>query len=68
MSMSTSYFSHAWLNRENSEYTDYPQYFENHKDVVTDEVWGMSYDSLHPLSQSQVSEWVAMRYCNDKNL
>ena len=56
---------HNWLTRANSEYTDYPEYFEKMKDVVTQEAWRRNYADLHPLSQSQVREWVASRYCKE---
>jgi len=56
------YFHHNWLMRKGSEYTDYPKYFEDNKNVVTQELWGLDYDALHPISKSQINERVAMRY------
>ena len=48
--------------RKGSEYTDYPKYFEDNIDIVTQEVCGLKYEDLHPLSKSRMREQVAMRY------
>jgi len=50
------------MMRSGSEFTDYPEYFEDNKNVVTQELWGLDYDALHPISKSQINERVAMRY------
>lgn len=57
-----TYYHHNWLMRSGSEFTDYPKYFEDNIDIVTRELCGMKYNELHPLSQSQMREQVAMRY------
>ena len=56
------YFHHNWLMRKGSEYTDYPQFFEDFKDAETQRIWGLNYNDLHPISKSQINEQVAMRY------
>lgn len=56
------YYHHNWMMREGSEFTDYPKYFEDNKDVVTQKIWGRNYDELHPLSKAQIQQQVAIRY------
>lgn len=56
------YFHHNWLMRSGSEFTDYPKFFEDHIDTVTQEICGLKYNELHPLSQSRMREQVALRY------
>lgn len=60
------YYHHNWLMRDGSEFVNYPSFFEAHKNVVTQEIWGMNYDQLHALSKSQIREQVAVRYCKER--
>ena len=60
--MAGRYYHHNWLYYQHEQKELYRNYWVNLRDAVTMQIWRMKYDRLHPISQSQINEQVAMRF------